>query len=174
VLEPEDGGPALTVRLAEPVADGPGWWLEFGEVGDRDAADRLRDRYLTARVDPAELPAGEVYWHEVVGCPVVDAAGADLGRVVDIFRVGGAEVLVVEGPLGELDIPNVASIVLEFAPRDGRIVVDRESLDLDAAPPPKRPRGRRTRRAHDAARLAGDVRATTGGPGSSDGGGSAS
>jgi ribosomal 30S subunit maturation factor RimM len=130
------------------VADGPGWWLTFREIGDREAAEALRDRYLEAIVAPGELPDGDVYWHEVIGVPVVGRDGTELGVVAEIYRAGAAEVLVVRGgPLGELDVPNVASIVREFAPRAGRIVVDAEALDLAEAPPPRRPRGRRTRKA---------------------------
>lgn len=98
-------------------------------------------------MSPDSLAAGEVWWHEVVGTPVTDASGAALGEVADVYRAGGAEVLVVTGgPLGELDIPNVAAVVTEFAPREGRIVVDLEVLDPEA-PAPRRPRGRRTTRA---------------------------
>ncbi len=73
--------------------------------------------------------------------------GAEVGEVAEIYRSGGAEVLVVRGSRGEIDIPNVGAIVREFAPREGRIVVDLGALDLDEAPTPRKPRGRRTRRA---------------------------
>ena len=114
---------------------------------DRAAAEPLRDAYLEAEVEPASLAEGEVWWHEVVGTPVTDIAGGPLGVVADVYRAGGAEVLVVrEGPFGELDVPNVATIVRTFAPRAGRIVVDLEALDPER-PAPARPRGRRTTRA---------------------------
>lgn len=102
--------------------------------------------------------------------PVLGLDGTALGTVDDIYRAGAAEVLVVRGgPLGELDVPNVASIVREFAPREGRIVVDAAVLDLDEAPPPRRPRGRRTRRAHDAAAAAGDRTTDAADPGAGEG-----
>jgi len=41
-------------------------------------------------------------------------------------------------------IPAVGAVVREFAPSEGRIVVDAEGLGLDDAPPVRRPRGRRT------------------------------
>jgi hypothetical protein len=121
-------------------------------VGSRDAAESLRDAYLEAEVDPDELPAGEVYWHEVVGVPVTGLDGRAVGTVEGIYRVGVAEVL---------DIPNVSSMVTEFAPREGRIVVDLAALDLDEDRPPRRPRGRRTRRA--AAAASGEGTAPDGG-----------
>ncbi|GIW20210.1 MAG: hypothetical protein KatS3mg065_0506 [Chloroflexota bacterium] len=77
------------------------------------------------------LPRGHVYWHELVGVAVRDEAGLDLGRVVDVYRAGGAEVLTVAGPLGELEIPIVAGIVRVFDPAGEGVVVDRAGLGLD-------------------------------------------
>jgi 16S rRNA processing protein RimM len=125
----EGGEAQLTV--VESALDGPGWRLRFAEVPDRTAAEALRDAYLEAVVSPGEeLPRGEFYWHEVVGARVTDLAGTALGEVVDIYRAGGAEVVVVRGPAGELDIPLVRSVVRTFAPASGEIVVDGDALGL--------------------------------------------
>ena len=95
------------LTVAESQSDGPGLLLRFRERHDRESVEDLRDRYLEA-VAPAEpLPEGSFYWHELTGLRVVDQAGADLGHVVDVFRAGGAEVLVVEGARGELIDPAV-------------------------------------------------------------------
>ncbi len=77
-----------------------------------------------------ELPRGEFYWHQVVGSAVKDVDGTALGEVVDIYRAGGADVAVVHGPAGELDIPLVRSVVRIFAPARGEIVVDGDALGL--------------------------------------------
>ena len=83
--------------------------------------------------------------------PVATTGGEELGRVADVFRAGGGEVLVVRGGArGEVLVPVVGTIVLEFSPGDGRIVVDPDALDLDGEAPVRKPRGRRTRRAHAA------------------------
>jgi 16S rRNA processing protein RimM len=119
----------LTIVASDP--DTIGWRLRFAEVGDRTAAEALRDVYLEVVVEPGEeLPRGEYYWHDVIGAKVTDVDGAALGEVVDIYRTGGAEVLLVRGPAGELDIPVVRSIIRIFAPKRGEIVVDREALGL--------------------------------------------
>jgi len=119
----------LTIVAAD--RDTVGWRMRFAEVGDRTAAELLRDVYLEAIVEPGEeLPRGEYYWHDVIGSSVTDVDGASLGEVVDIYRAGGAEVLLVRGPGGELDIPVVLSIVRIFAPKRDEIVVDREALGL--------------------------------------------
>jgi ABC-type transporter Mla maintaining outer membrane lipid asymmetry ATPase subunit MlaF len=59
-----------------------------------------------------------------------------LGKVVDMYRAGGAEVMVVMGPAGELDVPVVRSIVRIFAPARGEIVVDGVALGLRDEEPP--------------------------------------
>ncbi len=148
VLRREDDATPLTIVEARPVADGPGWWLRFAEITDRTAADAIREAYLVGDVPAGELADDEVYWHELIGVPVVDRDGRALGTVVDVYRAGAAEVVTVSGgPLGSMDVPLVGALVPEFRPREGRIVVDVEALDLSDAPPAPRPRGRRTRRA---------------------------
>lgn len=148
ILHLEGATDGLTIDEAGPVADGPGWWLRFRELSDRSSAEPTVGAYLEADVPADELGRDEVYWHEVLDVPVTSLDGTVLGRVADVYRAGGAEVLVVKGgQLGELDIPNVAAVVRDFAPRDGRIVVDGDALDLELKPTASAPRGRRTRRA---------------------------
>ncbi len=142
----------LTVLAAD--RDGPGWRLRFREVPDRTAADALRDTYLEAEVPPGGgLRRGEYWWHEVIGCAVRDVDGDELGTVADVYRAGGAEVLLVRGARGELDVPVVRSVVRIFAPRRGEIVVDGSALGVrgdaaeatEGAPEPARPRRSRRR-----------------------------
>lgn len=125
----------------ESAVDGPGWRLRFAEVTDRTAADRFRGAYLEAVVAPGEeLPRGEYYWHEIIGCAVRDVGGADLGSVVDVYRAGGVDAWVVRSETyGEYDIPAVRDFVRILAPRRGEIVVDADALGLVPV---------RTRRAH--------------------------
>lgn len=153
VLFVEGTAERLTVLEAGP--DGPGLLVRFRERRDRTSVEGLQGRYLEA-VAPAEaLPEGEFYWHQVMGIPVQDLAGAVLGHVVDVFRAGGGEVFVVDGPRGELLVPAVSAIVRELVPAEGRIVVDTEALGIDDRVPRSRVRGRRTTRARKAAEREG-------------------
>jgi 16S rRNA processing protein RimM len=133
VLHREGSAGPLTIADATPVEDGPGWRLRFREVRDRSAAETLRGAYLEQSIARhASLAEDEVYWHEVIGARVMDREGRELGTVADIYRAGGAEVYVVTGgPAGEFDLPAVRALIVEFAPRDGRIVVDPEALGLE-------------------------------------------
>ena len=124
-------GTERQLTIVESVTDKLGWRLRFAEVSDRTAAETMLNVYLEAVVSPGqELPRGEFYWHEVIGATVSDLNGQDLGKVVDVYRAGGAEVIVVQGPFGELDVPLVRAVVRIFAPARGEIVVDAEALGL--------------------------------------------
>jgi 16S rRNA processing protein RimM len=150
VLHREGTAAPLTIVVAGPVEDGPGWRLQFREVTSRTSAERLRDTYLETEVDRAsDLEPGAAYWHEVIGTEVRGLDGRVLGTVADVYRVGGAEVVVVSGgPAGEFELPVVKDIVRTFAPDRGEIVVDEAILDLAgppvdepvAKPPRRRPR----------------------------------
>jgi 16S rRNA processing protein RimM len=119
------------LTVVESAPDSLGWRVRFAEVTDRTASEALRDVYLEAVVAPGEeLPRGEFYWHQIIGAAVSDVDGTALGKVVDMYRAGGAEVMVVMGPAGELDVPVVRSIVRIFAPARGEIVVDGVALGL--------------------------------------------
>jgi 16S rRNA processing protein RimM len=163
VVSLEGSDRRLTIASASPVADGPGWWLSFREIHSRTAAEALRDAYLEVVVDrAADLPAGRVYWHEVIGSEVRTRDGRPLGTVADVYRAGEAEVYVVRGgPAGELDLPAVQAFIAEFAPERGVIVVDERALDLDAAPVDARPpRERRPHRWSRHGKGGGDSTAT--------------
>lgn len=152
----EGGDAPLTIVEADQEAQG--WRVRFAEVPDRTAAETLRDVYLEAIVAPDEqLPRGEFYWHQVIGASVSDTDGAVLGEVVDIYRAGGAEVVVVRGPGGEMDVPLVRAVVRIFAPARGEIVVDGEALGLrggddEAAEAPELPEVAAADRADEANR----------------------
>jgi 16S rRNA processing protein RimM len=155
VLYAEGSSRPLTVTWSGPGQ--PGVLVRFRELATRSAAEPLRDAYLEADAPAAGLPEGAVYWHELEGATVTTGDGEWLGTVAEVFRAGENEVLVVQGgPRGELLVPAVQAVMSEWAPREGRIVVDREALALDDEAVPPRPRGRRTTRR---------LRATTSGEG---------
>ena len=144
-------GVAEPLTVAESRPADPGWIIRLEEVATRTAAEPFREVYLEAAIAPGEgLPRGAYYWHEVVGCPVTDPAGGELGVVRDVYRSGGSEVLVVaDGPRGNFDLPVARPFVRVLAPLRGRIVADPDALDLPArrrGPATRQPRAPRTRR----------------------------
>jgi 16S rRNA processing protein RimM len=150
----------LTIIESSAVADGPGWWLRFKEIPDRNAAEALKGIYLEIEppVEPRE--AGRWFFHELEGLAVRASTGEELGTVIEIYRAGGAEVFVVRGPRGELDIPVVKAIVLDLAPERGEMIVDLEALALDARPVDEdyvRPRDRRPKNPSTPRKVAGEA-----------------
>ena len=128
-------------------ADGPGLLVRFREIRSREQAVALHEVFLEAEVGAEPLPDDAVWWHELVGVHVQASDGEALGTVDDVFRSGGGEVLVVTGgDRGEVLVPVVGGIVVDFAPREGRIIVDAAALGLEPARV-RRPRGRRSSRA---------------------------
>jgi 16S rRNA processing protein RimM len=138
-LHREGSSAPLTVVEARPAA--PGWVVRFGEIPDREAAESLRGAYLEAVVPRAGVLApDEHWWHEVIGCQVHDPAGLLLGRVVDLYRAGETEVLVVgDGPLGPFEAPLARPFVTVLEPGGAGVVVDPATLDLGGAAGPSRP-----------------------------------
>jgi 16S rRNA processing protein RimM len=133
-LLPEGTDERLTIDEASPVADGPGWWLTFREIHSREAAERLRDLYLEIEAPDEPREPGRWFFHELEGLAVRTVTGEDLGTIEEIYRAGGAEVFVVRGPRGELDVPGVRGIVTDLAPERGEMIVDLDALALDARP----------------------------------------
>jgi 16S rRNA processing protein RimM len=102
------------VASARPHQDR--WLVRFDGVDDRNAAEALRGRVVSAEsLDDA--PEGEVWVHEMIGAVVRDLAGVELGRVVAVEANPAHDLLVLEG--GAL-IP----MVFVRSHEDGVVVVD--------------------------------------------------
>jgi len=67
------------------------------------------------------LPEGEYYWYQLVGAPVVTTDGQEVGAVARVEPNGGAAMLVVAGPSGEVLVPMAPAICITLTPE--RIVV---------------------------------------------------
>jgi 16S rRNA processing protein RimM len=94
-------------------------------VPDRTAAEALRGCRLCVReADLPALPPGRVWRHDLPGMAVVAEDGAALGTVKELLGTGGGnEVLVVEGPRGELLVPFSAAVVRGIDAAARRVVV---------------------------------------------------
>lgn len=96
-------------------------------VDDRDAAELLRGSDIAVtREGLGEAKEGEIYWVDLVGLAVVNLQGESLGRVEELIRTGGSDVLVVRGERERL-IPFIAVYVKSVDREARRITVDWEA-----------------------------------------------
>ncbi|CAM5387977.1 ribosome maturation factor RimM [Streptomyces abikoensis] len=112
--------------------------LRFAGVGDRTAAEALRNTLLIAEVDPEETPEDpeEFYDHQLIDLEVVTADGTVVGRISEISHLPSQDLFIVERADGsEVMIPFVSEIVTEIDLEGQRAVIDppRGLIDTDEA-----------------------------------------
>jgi len=115
---------AATVRGGGPGRGGE-LRIRLAGVDDRDAADALKGlRILVDIASLPPLPAGEFYWHELVGCEVASEAGQLIGRVQEIWETGAHDVLLVVDERGVRRlVPTAEALLKSIDPVGRRIVV---------------------------------------------------
>jgi 16S rRNA processing protein RimM len=107
--------------------------LKFSGYDDIEAAKRLIGcEFGVPETERVALPEDEFYDWELEGCLVEDESGTVIGRVREILRTGGVELLVVENEQ-HLDhmIPLAAAIVTEIDIAGKKIVIDPPAGLLD-------------------------------------------
>ncbi len=121
-------GDAEPRRIAEMNWSGRVPTMRLEGVTTPEAAASLVGRYL--ELPARALPEGSYYWHQLEGLQVVDASGATLGELVEVFRAGENEVYRVVGDRGETLIPAIRSVVREIDMAAGRMVVELDSEEV--------------------------------------------
>lgn len=106
--------------------------LEGCDTIEEAAAWRGSEVILAAEAfDPP--PAGSYYPHELIGCEVSSSDGRAIGRVEEVLRTGGAELLVIRSAGREHLVPFAREICRRVDPEARRIEIDPPEglLDLD-------------------------------------------
>jgi 16S rRNA processing protein RimM len=100
--------------------------FHFAGCNSISDAETLRGREIQIPREEAEAPAGAFLLDELQGCRVVEqATGSELGRVRELLRTGGTDVLAVEAPDGkELLIPFAEEFCRRIAPEEKVIEVE--------------------------------------------------
>ena len=122
------GGRTAPGRVAERFEVELTWFHQGGLVFKFRGVDTMSDaeRLIGAEVrvprsERIALEPGEFFESDLLGCEVVDRAGAALGRVRSLDDGGGSGVLVLEDGFM---IPFVRKICVEIDPDSRRIVVE--------------------------------------------------
>ncbi|HEY2847706.1 MAG TPA: ribosome maturation factor RimM, partial [Pyrinomonadaceae bacterium] len=98
--------------------------LKFAGVDSIDEAEALRNvDVCVAESDAIELAEGEYFDWQLEGCEVETVDGKKVGKVTELMRPGGAEILVV-GVDKEFLIPFATSICVDVDVEAKKIVVD--------------------------------------------------
>lgn len=87
--------------------------VAFEGIPNRTSAEGLSGTEVA--VTRGEFPAlepDEFYYEDVVGLPVLTPDGGEVGQVVSVIK-GATDVLVIDGPRGEVMVPVVEGFVLE-------------------------------------------------------------
>lgn len=90
------------------------WIVAFAGVGDRNAADALRGRILSA--PPVDDP-DELWVHELIGSEVVERDGTSHGRIESVQENPAHDLLVLASGL-------LVPLVFVVEAGDGRVVID--------------------------------------------------
>lgn len=113
----------LTIESARPYRKG--LLVKFEGIDDRDAAEELRGRYLLRPFETIdELEEGEIFYHELLGAAVVTVEGVAVGEVQEVFHLKPADLLQVIGADGEVMLPLIEQVVVEFDRERRRVVID--------------------------------------------------
>lgn len=120
MTEPASAGP---LTIAKVRAQANRWYLQFEEIGDRDAAEAARGVELV--LDAEESDEEDAWFvQELVGLAAVRPDGTALGTVVDLVSMPAQDLLVVKQPGGERAmIPFVEEFVPEVDLQAGRVVL---------------------------------------------------
>ena len=98
--------------------------MKFTGVDSIEDAETLRDAEICVSEDNAvELADGEFFDWQLEGCDVITVSRKQIGKVRELMRPGGTEILVVDGDKEYL-IPFATSICIEVDVDNKRIVID--------------------------------------------------
>ena len=125
----KDGGYApLAVTVNRLGADAV--FMNVEGVSDRDAAEKLRGTLLYIdREHAVELDEDTAFVADLYGLRGVVDDGRDLGKITDVMQPGGNDVYVFKGPLGEVLVPALKSVVLKVDLQAGEMLLDGKRLN---------------------------------------------
>ena len=99
-------------------------------VTDRDQAEKLRGTLIYIdRAHAVALDDDTTFLADLYGLRGLTDDGRDLGELTDVMQPGGNDVYVFKGPLGEVLVPALKSVVLKVDLQAGEMLLDGKRLD---------------------------------------------
>lgn len=115
-----------THRIASARHDAKGPIVRLFNVDDRTTAEAFVGATWFERRDAFPEPeSDEVYLLDLLGLPVRTEEGTSIGKLVDVWQVGSADVLVIQDAVTKSQhlVPNIDQFVLSADPAKGEIVI---------------------------------------------------
>ena len=92
---------------------------------DRTAAEKLVKREIGIPREALEATGeGEIFWFDLIGCEVVNTAGAELGTIETLMETGANDVLVVKRGGVEMLIPVIEDVLVKVDREAKRVTVN--------------------------------------------------
>ncbi|MDS9470559.1 ribosome maturation factor RimM [Sporosarcina pasteurii] len=100
--------------------------LTFENHSNINDVEKYRDGILKVSEEHlGELDEHEFYYHEIIGCNVVDLEGREIGKVTEIISTGANDVWSVKPETGKTHyIPYIEDVVKEVDIDNKKIVID--------------------------------------------------
>lgn len=105
-------------------------FMNVAGVADRDAAEKLRGTLLYIdRAHAVALDGDTNFLTDLYGLRGVVDDGRELGRLTEVMQPGGNDVYVFRGPLGEVLVPALKSVVTAVNLEAGEMRLDGKRLN---------------------------------------------
>ena len=105
-------------------------FMNVSGVTDRDGAERLRGTKLYIdRAHAVDLDEDTTFLVDLYGLRGLTDDGRDLGKLTDVMQPGGNDVYVFNGPLGEVLVPALKSVVMKVDLKAGEMRLNGRRLD---------------------------------------------
>ena len=85
--------------------------MSLDGITDRDKAEELRETEILVPRRSFTKSEGEYFWYELEGLEVVTQDGRSLGVIRQIIETGANDVIVVQGPAGEVLLPVIEEVI---------------------------------------------------------------
>jgi 16S rRNA processing protein RimM len=109
-------------ELEEFAVNTKGVFAKLKGCDDRTVAEKLVKHDIGIPRDALESTGeGEIFWFDLIGCEVVNGAGAVFGKVDTLMETGANDVLVVKQGAEEMLIPFIDEVIVKVD-RDAKVL----------------------------------------------------
>lgn len=114
-----------SIKVKNVTVSGEDVYLQIEGFNDRDAVEKLRNKYICVdRSHARKLPEGEYFVVDLIGCAVFDTNGNDHGKLKEVHFTGANDVYEIKGEK-TLMLPALKKVLKE-------VDIDNKKITLDA------------------------------------------